>query len=101
MPEYSEIRSLVEAQGSKIISVEFIKKDGTLRKMLVQNAATRTHVKGEAASEQAKRAAATRALNHPNLLNIFDMDRGAIRSINMDTLIRIKCGRILWERSSG
>ena len=95
---YDAIREIINGQGSKICSVEFVKKDGSYRKMLVQSAATATHAVGGGASDQAKRAAATRAANHPNLLNIFDMDRKHIRCFNMDTLLRITgSGQVLFE----
>lgn len=92
---YATIRALIEAQGSKITSVEFIKKDGSYRKMLVQPAATKFRVKGDEACASAQQAAATRAENHPNLLNVFDMDRAAIRSIDMDTIFSIRSGGTL------
>lgn len=95
--DYDAIVALIEAQGSRIFSVEFVKKDGSYRRMQCQNAATATHCVAEP-SERAKRAAATRRENHPNLLPVFSMDAGAIRSINMDTLLRINGqGTVLWE----
>ena len=94
---YATIVELVESQGAKIFSVEFVKKDGSYRRMQCQNAATATHCVAEP-SERAKRAAATRRENHPNLLPIFSMDAAAIRSINMDTLLRLTgSGKVLWE----
>ena len=98
MNRYNVIRDLIEAQGSLIVAVEFIKKDGSYRKMLVQAAVMPKRIKGDKASEQAQRAVATRKENHPNLLNIFDMDRNACRSINMDTVLRISgSGSVLFE----
>lgn len=95
--DYATIISLIEAQGSRIFSVEFVKKDGSYRRMQCQNAATATHCVTDP-SDRAKRAAATRRENHPNLLPVFSMDAGAIRSINMDTLLRLTGeGKVLWE----
>jgi len=96
--KYNAIREIINAQHNKICSVEFTKKDGSYRKMLVQPAATRTHCAGDKASESARKGSETRKERHPNLLNIFDMDRKHIRSFNMDTLIRITgSGKVLWE----
>jgi len=98
MTKYDLIRQIAEAQGSRIFSVVFVKKDGTPRTMLVQYAATATHTLGEDAPLIKQQAAAARRANNPNLLNVFDMDRKAIRSINMDTLKIIRGqGRVLWE----
>jgi hypothetical protein len=95
MSPYDTIRQIMQSQGSKITSVEFVKKDGSYRKMLVQSAATKTHCVGDAASDSAKQAVETRAANYPNLLNVFDMDRKAIRSIDMDTIFSIRGGGAL------
>jgi hypothetical protein len=100
--QYETIRALIAAQGSKITSVEFIKKDGSYRKMLIQQAALPSRVKGDFACASAQAAAATRALNNPNLLNVFDMDRAAIRSIDMDTIFSIRSGgQLLFARPVG
>ena len=93
--DYTDLIDLFRAQGSRIFSVEFIKKDGSYRKMLVQNCVLPTRVKGENASEQAKRAVAARRANHPELYNIWDMDRNAPRSINLDSLLRVHGGGAL------
>jgi hypothetical protein len=98
MDLYDTVREIVAGQGSRFTTVEFVKKDGTLRTMLVQHAATKFRVKGDAASESAQRATATRAAAHPNLLNIYDVDRGAIRSIDMNTVLTVKSGgRVLFR----
>ena len=95
---HQTIRGIIESQGSKITSVEFTKKDGSYRKMLVQSAVLPKHLKGEEASASAQQAAATRRANHPNLLNIWDMDQNAPRSVNMDTVLRIAgSGQVLYE----
>ena len=92
------IHGVVASQGSKIFSIEFIKKDGSYRKMLVQAAILPKLLKGEAASESAKKGAETRRLNHPELLNIWCMDHNACRSVNMDTVMRISgSGHVLYE----
>lgn len=84
--KYQDITDIVERAGGKFISIEFIKKDGTYRKMNIQPAAGKFHVKGETASEQAQRAAQTRKENNPNLLNVWDVQKHAFRSVNMDTV---------------
>lgn len=90
------LRDILEGRGSKFTTVQFIKQDGSLRTMLIQHAATKFRVKGNAASESAQRGVATRAANHPELFNTYDVDRDAIRSINLDTVLTIRCGRTLY-----
>lgn len=95
------LRRVLEGTGSKFTIVEFVKKDGTLRTMLIQHAATKFRVKGDAASESAQRGVATRAENHPELFNTYDVDRNAIRSINLDTVLEIRSGRSLYSAPAG
>lgn len=73
-------------------AVTFIKKDGTERTMKISH--TKLVEKQEQdkkeISEGAKKAAETRKKNHPNLLPVYDIDAGIIKSINLDTLSYIK-----------
>ena len=94
--ERDMLRTLLEGCGSRFALVTFVKKDATVRQMLIQHAATKFRVKGESASEQAQRAAKTRAENYPNLFNTYDVDRREIRSINLDTVLHVKSGRDLY-----
>lgn len=88
----AQIRALIETAGSRFVSVEFIKKDGTPRKMLVNPARLGavlrrdSHVK----SESHVRGAETRKVLNPHLLNVWDELAGGPRSINLDTLTQIK-----------
>ena len=84
--KYKTIRAWVKTAGSRIFSVQFTKKNGDKRIMTVQQAALAPRCKGDDASESAKQGVATRAANHPNLLNVFSMDAKGIRSVNMDSL---------------
>ena len=97
MHTYETLKGIIDRQGSRIFSVEFVKKDGSYRSMQCQAAATATHCSQDP-SERAQRAARTRAENHPNLVPIYSMDAGAIRSINLDTVLRlIGEGTVLYE----
>lgn len=96
------LRRMLESMGSKFTIVQFVKQDGSLRTMLIQHAATKHRVKGEAAPAHKQQAAAMRALNHPELFNTYDVDRNAIRSINLDTVVRIRSlGRDLYTAPEG
>jgi hypothetical protein len=100
MHRYDLIRKIAEDQGARIFSVLFVKKDGTLRRMLVQYAATATHMLGDKAPEHKQRAAQMRRDMNPNLLNVWDIGKHGFRSINMDTVREIRGeGRILFAEA--
>ena len=66
--------------GNKIFSVEFVKKDGTLREMVCRFGVTK-HLKGGEMNHDPQE------LGH---LVVFDMQKEAYRTINTNTLRRIK-----------
>ena len=82
-------RELIASAGGRFCAVTFTKKDGSERVMRVQPAKLRHHVKGDAATDAGKRAAATRAQRHPNLMPVWDAEKDAPRSVNLATVSRI------------
>lgn len=97
--KYAQIKALLATAGARFISIHFTKKDGSDRQMTFNPAAAPKRVKGEEASEQAQRAAATRATNNPNLVNVWDNGKQAFRSINMDTIYRIVIDGVRYDLS--
>ncbi len=95
--KYRQIKALAATAGARFLSCEFIKKDGTIRTMTIQPLALAKHVKGETASASAQQAAATRAERHPNLWNVWDVNKRAPRSVNMDTLMAITIDGVRYE----
>jgi hypothetical protein len=89
MKDYESMRALIESAKGRFMCVDFIKKDNTLRRMIIQPAALKMHIKGDAASEEAKRRNETWKRNNPNLLPVWDVEKESIRCINMDTVTRI------------
>ncbi len=85
-------RTLITSSGSRFCSVTFIKKDGSLRRMCVQPASLQLHVKGDAATDAGRKGAETRAARHPHLMPVWDAEKRAIRSINLETVTRIATG---------
>lgn len=83
------IRALIESAGHTFLGVEFIKKDGTERKMNVRLHAGTALLAGDAASDSAKQAVETRKNSNPNLVNVFDAAKKAWRSINLDTVFAV------------
>jgi len=103
----NQIINFLESKGAKIVSVVFEKKDGSDRTMLVN----RRYAKGlvdSYKSESTKQAVETRKTNNPNLISVMDMqlrrkgapDKACWRSINLDTVKRVKCGKDVLEFTS-
>jgi len=88
------IKKLLEEANSKFITVEFTKVDGSNRVMNIQQASLKYHVKGEAASESAKKAVETRKKNNPNLMAVWDNTKGEIRSIDLDKTHKVRFNHI-------
>lgn len=90
--DFATKRDLIASAKGRICAVTFIKKDGSERIMKVQPAALKFHVKGDEATEAGRKAAATRAIRHPNLLPVWDAENNAPRSVNLATVTRIAVG---------
>ena len=76
-----QIRNLV---GNTIFSVEFTKKDGTLRKMLCRLGVTK-HLKGGISKN-----------NKENDLIVYSLDSKGYRTVNLDTLELVKAkGKVI------
>lgn len=71
--------------GNKIFSVEFVKKDGTLRKMHCR-LNVKKHLKGGTKKYNAEAR---------NLLTVFDLQKKQYRTINLNTIQRLTCGKTI------
>jgi len=74
------MNEIKETIGTKIFSVAFVKKDGTLREMTCRLGVTK-HLKGGELKYNASEVG--------NLI-VFDMQKKAYRTINFNTIKRIK-----------
>jgi hypothetical protein len=83
----TEVRQLRELVGNKIFSVEFIKKNGTLRKMVCR-LGVKKHLKGGELGYDPE------ALNY---LTVFDLQSEEYRTINVNTLKSITFEGITYE----
>lgn len=90
LKRYAQVRALLATAGARFITIDFTKKDGTPRSLTYNAKAAASRTVGDAASESAKQAVETRASNNPNLINVWDHAKQGFRSINMDTITRIK-----------
>jgi hypothetical protein len=83
------VRNLIDSAGSTFVGVEYVSKSGNNRVMNVQTHAGKSLLKGDAASNSAKRGVVTRAINNPNLMNVYDVANNGWRSINLDTVTKV------------
>lgn len=81
------ILNYIEKQKGKFFTVEFIKKDGTLRRMNC-----RTGVK-KYLKNNGKQIKITPA-NDNGILRVFEVSKSQYRSINIDTIKRITFDKI-------
>ena len=91
------IKEKIQNSGNKFLSVEFVKKDGTKRNMNIQHGALFNNLVGDEASDSAKKAVETRKKNHPELLAVWDVQKSAIRSINLDTVYKMTVAGDVYE----
>lgn len=91
------IKSHIVSTGSKFATVVFVKKDGSIRRMRMVTA--EAHRRDMIGSERGKLASATRAINHPNILPVWDTEKRAFRSVNLDTVLTVQAhGRLVRYR---
>lgn len=81
---------LIENLNGQFFTVEFVKKDGTLRKMNC-----RTGVK-KYLSNNGKTIKITRPIDN-GILRVFDVKKDAYRSINLDTVKKINLNKASYK----
>ena len=82
--ETKKIRQLV---GNKIFTAEFLKKDGTLRKMNCRLGVTK-HLKGGELKYNP---------DEYNYLPVFDLQAGEYRTINLNTLKKLTVEGVTYD----
>ena len=92
-----QIKGFIADSGSTFMSIEFIKKDGSTRKMNFNPQSAKNHL-AENISDSAARAVETRKRNNPHLINIWEMNNQdettKFRSINLDTVTRVAANKM-------
>ena len=86
----SEVEKVLDASQGKIVGVTFIKKDGSER-TLVGRIQKRYSPPGGPDPLGGKAARRARGL-----FTIYDMQKGAFRMVNMDTVLGIRAGGKSW-----
>lgn len=75
----NEAKKLIAAQGGRIFYVTFIKKDGTERRMLCRRQ-VKKGIKGIGMAYKPE---------DYDLVTVFDMEKQAYRTINLNTITKI------------
>lgn len=81
-------REMLEMTRGKFFSVEFVKQDNTLRKMVARLGVKKHLRSGGAASNTS---------HIPKYVCAYDVQCKGYRNINLDTLVSIKCGHIQYR----
>lgn len=77
---------IVEAMNTgKFFTVEFVKKDGTLRKMLARMGVTKHHRTDGTPSTTA---------HIEKYVTVYDIQAEGYRNINLETIVSFKCGEV-------
>lgn len=80
-----ELRDLVENTKGRIMKVQFIKKDNSVREMLC-----RTQVKKG-------QTGCGRTWSHEHIVTVYDMQKHQYRSIDLNRLKSLRCGKIVFQ----
>jgi len=81
-----KVDEVIKSTHGKIFSCEFIKKDGSLRKMVARLGVAK-NLKGGNNGASAKNS----------LVTVFDMVAGAYRMINLSTLTALKVAGVTYK----
>ena len=91
MDKRSLIRSLIKSCGSMFFSISWVKKNGEERTMTVKDGVESKLAlpKGQGSNNQEA---------YSNLITLFDVQAGHYKSVNLDTVTKLKCSnKIRWE----
>lgn len=83
------IKNLLKTANGRFFGVTFVKKDGTLRTMNARTGVS-SHIKGTGAS---------RAGTNDNQLTVFDAQKRAYRTINLDTVKSLRINGVTFQVS--
>jgi hypothetical protein len=79
-----QVRDALDALGARFARIECVKKDGSIREMIVQRAKEKYEVTGGRPE-----ATLARKVNHPELVNVWSVADQAFRSINVRRVMSI------------
>jgi hypothetical protein len=79
-----QVRDALDALGARFARIECVKKDGSIREMIVQRAKEKYEVTGGRPE-----ATLARKVYHPELVNVWSVADQAFRSINVRRVMSI------------
>lgn len=86
-----DLKNIISLLGDKIFTVTFVKKDGTVRVMNARRG-VKKGVKGVGMSYDPY---------SKNLIPVYDMQKGAFRMINAETILEIKAEKETYKFKEG
>ena len=92
MNQREMLRNLIKATNSMFFSISWIKKNGEERTMTVKDGVESKLAlpKGQGSNNQEA---------YSNLITLFDVQAGHYKSVNLDTVTKLKCGdKVMWEQ---
>ena len=87
MNKIQMMKTLIDSTKGRFYVINFVKLDGTVRRMLTRTGIKRG-VKGHGLPNTKE-----------NILRAYDLSIGQWRSINLETVQSIKCGKVLFEEN--
>ena len=84
----SSLKQMIKSSNAKIMTVTFIKSDGTLRKMYAK-----VGVKRFLDKKPNKR----KVVRNDNLIAVYDMQAKGYRSFKLDSVVSFQCGNKVWS----
>ena len=85
------LRNLIKATNGMFFSISFIKKSGEERTLTVRDGV-------ESKLALPKGTGSNNQEHCPNLITLFDVQAGSYKSVNLDTVVLMRCGnKIVWE----
>ena len=92
MTKREMLRNLIQATNSMFFTITWIKKNGEERTMTVKDGVESKLAlpKGQGSNNQEA---------YSNLITLFDVQAGHYKSVNLDTVTKVKCGtKVMWEQ---
>ena len=84
----SSLKDMIKSSNAKLMTVTFIKSDGTLRTMLCK-----TNIKRFLSKKPNKH----KVVRNDNLISVYDCESKGYRSFKLDSVVSFKCGNIIWS----
>ena len=92
MTKREMLRNLIKATNSMFFTITWVKKNGEERTMTVKDGVESKLAlpKGQGSNNQEA---------YSNLITLFDVQAGHYKSVNLDTVTKLKCGdKVMWEQ---